>query len=86
MRRLFLEMVSDGKMPALDAARRIRMDDREMREDVQAEVLALWPQVTTENLPAISDYASFQRGFRNLFGFEVEGVDYALPVETDLRW
>ena len=86
MRRLFFHMLSAGKTPALDGARRIRVDDREMREDVQAEVAALWPQVTTENLSTISGYATFERGFRNLFGFEVEGVDYTLPVETDLNW
>jgi enoyl-[acyl-carrier protein] reductase/trans-2-enoyl-CoA reductase (NAD+) len=86
MRRLFFEILSAGKMPPLDEARRIRVDDREMRADVQAEVAALWPQVNTENLLAISGYAQFERGFHNLFGFEVDGVDYARPVETDLRW
>jgi enoyl-[acyl-carrier protein] reductase/trans-2-enoyl-CoA reductase (NAD+) len=86
MRRLFFEILPAGKVPLLDAARRVRVDDREMRPDVQAEVAALWPLVNTENLPAISGYAQFERGFRNLFGFEVEGVDYARPVETDLHW
>jgi len=86
MRRLFFETLLAGQMPPLDEARRIRVDNREMRADVQAEVAALWPQVNTENLPAISGYAQFERSFRNLFGFEVHGVDYAQPVETDLRW
>lgn len=86
MRRLFLELLTAGKMPPLDGVRRIRVDDREMRADVQAEVAVLWPQVNTENLLAISGYAQFERGFRNLFGFEVDGVDYTRPVETDLRW
>ncbi len=57
-----------------------------MREDVQREVAALWPRVTTENLLALTDFAEFRREFRNLFGFEVEGVDYDAPVETDLSW
>ena len=55
-----------------------------MRADVQAEVAALFPQVTTENLRSLTDFAEFQREFRNLFGFEVEGVDYDEPVETNL--
>ena len=55
-----------------------------MRPDVQAEIAALFPQVTTENLRSLTDFAGFQREFRNLFGFEVEGVDYEQPVETDL--
>lgn len=86
MRRLFLEILVPGKPPATDSARRIRLDDREMRADVQAEVGTLWPQVTSENLLQISDFAGFDRGFKNLFGFDVDGVDYSRPVETDVRW
>jgi enoyl-[acyl-carrier protein] reductase/trans-2-enoyl-CoA reductase (NAD+) len=85
MRRLFADFVCSGKPPKLDESRRLRLDDHEMRADVQAEVAALWPQVTTENLRATTDFASFQREFRGLFGFEVEGVDYDQPVEIDLR-
>jgi enoyl-[acyl-carrier protein] reductase/trans-2-enoyl-CoA reductase (NAD+) len=86
MRRLFTDFLCTGSGPKLDEARRIRLDDREMRDDVQAEVAALWPQVTTENLREITDFSGFQRDFRGLFGFEVDGVDYDQPVETDLQW
>ena len=86
MRRLYLDVHMPGKIPVLDGDHRIRMDDREMRADVQAEVALLWPQVTSENLLEISDFEGFDRGFKNLFGFDVDGVDYAKPVETDLRW
>jgi len=86
MRRLFTDFLCAGHAPKLDEARRLRLDDREMRSDVQAEVAALWPQVTTENLRELTAFAGFQREFRGLFGFEVEGVDYEQPTETDLRW
>jgi enoyl-[acyl-carrier protein] reductase / trans-2-enoyl-CoA reductase (NAD+) len=86
MRRLFTDFLCTGKAPQVDEAQRIRLDDREMRADVQAEVAALWPQVTTENLREITDFAGFQRDFRGLFGFEVDGVDYEQPTETDLSW
>ncbi len=86
MRRLFTDFLCTDHAPKVDEARRVRLDDREMRSDVQAEVTALWPQVTTENLREVSDFAGFQREFRSLFGFEVEEVDYEQPVETDLRW
>jgi len=86
MRRLLIDFLCTGHTPKVDEARRIRLDDREMRSDVQAEVAELWPLVTTENLRAVSDFAEFQHEFRGLFGFEVEGVDYEQPVETDLRW
>jgi enoyl-[acyl-carrier protein] reductase/trans-2-enoyl-CoA reductase (NAD+) len=86
MRRLFTDFLCTGHAPKLDEARRLRLDDREMRGDVQAEVAALWPTVTTENLREVSAFAGFQREFRVLFGFEVEGVGYEQPVETDLQW
>jgi len=86
MRRMFTDFLCTGDAPRLDETRRLRLDDREMRSDVQADVAALWPQVTTENLRQVSAFADFQREFRDLFGFEVEGVDYEQPTETDLNW
>ena len=86
MRRLFFDFLAEGAVPKFDEAGRIRLDDREMRADVQKEVAALWPNVTTENLRELSDFAGFQHEFRALFGFEVEGVDYSAPVETQLSW
>ena len=86
MRRLFFGSLAAGKEIVTDEVGRIRLDDREMRPDVQAEVAALWPHLTTENLLEISDFTAFERAFRNLFGFEVEGVDYSQPTETDLHW
>jgi enoyl-[acyl-carrier protein] reductase/trans-2-enoyl-CoA reductase (NAD+) len=83
MCRLFSDFLATSAEPKTDDAGRLRLDDREMRTDVQAEIARLWPQVTTENLRALTDFAGFQRQFRNLFGFEVEGVDYERPVETN---
>jgi enoyl-[acyl-carrier protein] reductase/trans-2-enoyl-CoA reductase (NAD+) len=86
MRRLFFDQLADGHEVKTDEERRPRVDDLEMRPEVQKEVAALWPQVTSENLHALTDFAGYKREFRNLFGFEVEGEDYDAPVETDLRW
>jgi enoyl-[acyl-carrier protein] reductase / trans-2-enoyl-CoA reductase (NAD+) len=82
--RLFRDHLAPGRTPATDAAGRIRIDDLEMAPDVQARVVELWDKVTTENLFQLTDYASFKRDFRVLFGFEVPGIDYAAPVETDI--
>ena len=84
--RLFGDFLVSGSAPSTDDAGRIRLDDREMRTDVQVRVLELWPQVTTESLRTLTGFAQFQRDFRNLFGFEVEGVDYEQMVETDLTY
>jgi enoyl-[acyl-carrier protein] reductase/trans-2-enoyl-CoA reductase (NAD+) len=83
MVRLWAEHLAPGRTPTLDEAGRIRVDDWEMRADVQEATAKLWEQVGSENLMAISDYASFKREFRQLFGFEVDGINYAEPVEVE---
>ena len=83
MVRLWAEHLAPGRTPKLDEAGRIRVDDWEMRADVQEATAKLWEQVGSENLMAISDYASFKREFRQLFGFEVDGINYAEPVEVE---
>ncbi|HXT98244.1 MAG TPA: enoyl-ACP reductase FabV [Polyangia bacterium] len=82
--RLYRDHLAPGQTPRTDAEGRIRIDDLELDPGVQARVAALWAEVNTENLATLSDYAGFRTGFRNLFGFEVPGVDYAAPVETDV--
>ncbi len=68
--RLYAEYLS------LDDVGRIRIDDWEMRPDIQAKVLELWKQATTETLPSIGDLEGYKTDFFNLFGFNVEGIDY----------
>ena len=82
--RLFADHLAPGRVPRLDDQGRIRLDDREMESTTQHEVSALWDRVSTENLFELTDYAGFKREFRSLFGFEVPGIDYAEPVETDV--
>src|SRR5690554_1849634 len=77
MQRLFAERLytTEGNIP-LDTEGRIRIDDWEMREDVQTEVDQLWKQVTTENIEQISDIEGYRNDFFNLFGFNYNGIDY----------
>jgi enoyl-[acyl-carrier protein] reductase/trans-2-enoyl-CoA reductase (NAD+) len=77
IQRLFQQRLYAGDVVPLDEKGRIRIDDWEMREDVQASVAALWKQATTEQLPAIGDLAGYKTDFLNLFGFDVAGVDYS---------
>ncbi len=79
--RLFAERLAPDAHPQPDEEGRIRIDDWEMRDDVQAEVAALWPQVTTETLPALSDIAGYRAEFLRLFGFGLEGVNYDAEAE-----
>lgn len=65
----------------LDEKGRIRLDDWEMRDDVQAEVLALWKTVVTENVSNISDVAGYRNDFFRLFGFGFTDVEYDNDVD-----
>jgi enoyl-[acyl-carrier protein] reductase/trans-2-enoyl-CoA reductase (NAD+) len=84
MTRLFTEHLGPGQTPTLDTARRIRLDDRELRPDVTAQVMDRWGMINTNNFRDLSDYDGFKRGFHNLFGFDVDGIDYDEAVETEL--
>src|SRR5699024_9224649 len=76
MQRLFSERLYGEGEIELDEKGRIRVDDWEMREDVQAEVQKLWDKATTENLEKISDIEGYRKEFFHLFGFEFDEVDY----------
>lgn len=79
--RLFKEHLYSKEGVPVDEKGRIRIDDWEMREDVQNEVTALWAEATTETLPAIGDLEGYKTDFFNLFGFEVPEVDYTADVD-----
>ena len=85
MRRLALDHLADGKSPEVDDQRLIRLDNLELGEDVQNEVADLWDKVDTDNLNEISDFVGFRKEFSELFGFQVEGIDYDEPLETEVR-
>lgn len=81
IQRLFGDHLAAPGGPTLDEKGRIRLDDWEMRDDIQAQVAALWERVDTANLREISDFDGYQREFLRLFGFGLAGVDYG--AETD---
>jgi len=76
IQRLFQDRLYNGSEVPVDEKGRIRIDDWEMREDVQEKVAKLWLEATTESLPTIGDLAGYRNDFLNLFGFEFAGVDY----------
>jgi enoyl-[acyl-carrier protein] reductase/trans-2-enoyl-CoA reductase (NAD+) len=82
--RLFASHLYNGASPKVDDHGRIRIDDWEMLPEVQAEVAALWPTVTTENLPLISDITGYREEFLRLFGFGLPGVDYEADTNPEL--
>ena len=76
IQRLFEQRLYTGKEVPTDDKGRIRIDDWEMRDDIQDKIKTLWEKATTENLSEIGDLAGYKQDFLNLFGFGFEGVDY----------
>ncbi|HHU51738.1 MAG TPA: bifunctional NADH-specific enoyl-ACP reductase/trans-2-enoyl-CoA reductase, partial [Firmicutes bacterium] len=82
--RLFQDrLYSAAPVPPVDEEGRIRLDDWEMRDDVQAEVAELWEKVNSENIRSLSDVDGYKRDFFNLFGFACPGIDYDQEVEIE---
>ena len=79
--RLFVSQLLTGTSMRLDDSGRIRVDDLELAEPVQAEVKRRWPLVDTENLPQLGDLAGFRADFLKIFGFGIDGVDYDADVD-----
>ncbi len=86
MYRLFADrLYSSGAQVPTDEQGRIRIDDWEMRDDVQAEVATIWNAITSENIEQLSDLAGYRREFFQLFGFETDGIDYEADVDPQVE-
>ena len=82
--RLFVEKVYSGKGLVLDDDQRLRVDDFEMREDIQTEINEIWPTLTNDNFHQIADFDGYQKEFMSLFGFGIDGVDYTQDVNEEV--
>jgi len=80
--RMFTQRLykADGTAPEVDDKNRLRLDDLELREDIQKHCRELWPNVTNENLRDVTDYQQYKDEFLKLFGFGLETVDYDADV------
>ena len=81
IQRLFAERLAAGAKPHLDPEGRIRIDDWEMKPEIQSAVAELWKEVSTENLETLSDIAGYRAEFLKLFGFGLPGVDYEAEAD-----
>ena len=80
--RLFRDrLYGDGD---LDDEGRLRVDQLELDPAVQAEVAGIWEQIDTDNLKSLADFDGYRQEFLQLFGFGVDGVDYAADVNPDI--
>ncbi|MFD7415154.1 enoyl-[acyl-carrier-protein] reductase FabV [Kitasatospora purpeofusca] len=71
---------------ALDEEGRVRLDDWELADAVQAAVAERWRAATTDTVAGLADLDWFRAEVRRLYGFAVPGIDYTAPVATDVAW
>lgn len=86
MERLFAERLYRGTNSQMtevpvDEEHRIRLDDWELRDDVQSKVVENMNKTTDENLSEYCDIAGYKHDFLCANGFDVAGVDYSKDVE-----
>ena len=70
--------------PVLDETGQIRMDDWELREDVQSEIKAFWDKLYAHEIPDFSYIDEYWVAFRQLFGFDLPNVDYSKDVDPNV--
>ena len=80
MNRLFLEKLAGGVVQT-DEAGRIRLDDYEMKEEIQSQIAEVWDGVDTESIKDLGDIKGYWDEFYNMFGFGYDNVDYSEDVE-----
>ena len=81
--RLFRDSLY-GTATGPDVDGRLRADNLELNPEVQAEVAEIWEQINTDNLKTLSDFDGYRQEFLQLFGFEVDGVDYDADVNPEV--
>ncbi|MBD7911279.1 enoyl-ACP reductase FabV [Clostridium cibarium] len=84
MYRLFSDFLYKEDI-LLDSKRRIRLDDLEMRDDVQKEVLDIWNQINSDNINNLTDIDAFENEFFKLFGFAISDINYDTEVEQKVE-
>jgi enoyl-[acyl-carrier protein] reductase/trans-2-enoyl-CoA reductase (NAD+) len=82
--RLYHDLLFSEDFLKLDERGRIRIDDWEMRPDVQNEIRKLWQDVNQNNIRELADLNGLREEFLRHHGFEMPGIDYSLDVQSDM--
>jgi len=86
IQRMFSTLLYTGKVPATDEYHRLRLDDWELRPEVQEKCREIWKHVTDDNIYQVTDYQGYKDEFLRLFGFGLDGVDYDADVNPDVQF
>lgn len=84
MYRLFSEHLYGDHPATAEGSSLIRVDDWEMREDVQTEVMKRWNELETDNVLELADLEGYRKDFFQLFGFQTDNVDFDADVDPNV--
>ncbi len=88
MLRLFMEKINYQNnilSPCVDENGMIRLDDWEMRFEIQKQVEEVWGKLKQDNVLDLIDFDGYQKDFLRLFGFGWEDIDYDVEVEENVE-
>ncbi|BCN31279.1 enoyl-ACP reductase FabV [Anaeromicropila herbilytica] len=78
--RLFHEKLANG-IAQVDEHNLIRLDDYELKEDIQKEVFEIWDRINSDNILELADIKGYWDDFYRMFGFGFDQIDYTQDVE-----
>lgn len=81
--RLFEDKKFHTGEPVVDSDQLIRLDDFELEEIIQNEVKNRWHKLSASNYLSLIDLEQYKHDFNQIFGFDVDDIDYAKEVEID---
>ncbi len=84
IQRLFTTRLYSGEQAPVDEQNRLRLDDWELRDEVQNACREIWAQVQDDNIYQLTDYQGYKDEFLRLFGFGLAGVDYDADVSPEV--
>ncbi len=81
--RMFHDRLLATDVPT-DERGMIRLDDWEMRQDVQDAVSDAWGKISDDTLEQLADISGYWEDFYQMFGFNIPGIDYGAEVDTEI--
>jgi trans-2-enoyl-CoA reductase len=75
----------EGWRDRLDEEGRLRLDQHELEPKLQSAIAELWrnQQPGPPDEITLVGFARFKRDYAQLYGWEVDGVDYEMPYTVD---
>ncbi|RKS87585.1 enoyl-[acyl-carrier protein] reductase/trans-2-enoyl-CoA reductase (NAD+) [Orbus hercynius] len=86
IQRMFATKLYVNGQIETDEKHRLRLDDWELRPEVQNACQQIWSKVTDDSIYQLTDYQGYKDEFLRLFGFGLDGVDYDADVNPDVQF